>query len=250
MVGTLDCDIFYIRNGRVPIRPKGCDPSRPQPGSGECEWLGLHPLEDLVQIANPPQGYMQNCNISPFVMMKDSPLVPEKWAEHPYLYNAGRTPPHQRAAMTLEQLAAARNLTLEDAVAMAFSTQVYKAETWQDRIRKADPNGAFAKMLVAWNRRSDAGSRAALAFYLFKMALGEFGSALEPPDSMATRKFAPCWSRPSEDCAPIFRRMQCMAHIFAWAVKEQAGRIRWVVARSVRRAWLRRGRSVFSKREG
>ncbi len=184
MTGTVDGDIFYIRNGRVPIRPKGCDPSKPQPGTGECEWLGIHPLDDLVQLTNPPQGYMQNCNISPFVMMKDSPLLPEKWAEHPYIYNAGRTPAHQRAAMMVELLDAARNVTLDEAVGLAFSTEVYKAETWQNRIRKADPDGAFAKMLVGWNRRSDADSRAALAFYLFKMALGKSSDALEPPASL------------------------------------------------------------------
>ncbi len=185
MVGTVDGDIFYIRNGRVPVRPRGCDPSKPQPGTGECEWEGLHSLDDLVQIANPPQGYMQNCNISPFAMMKDSPLVPEKWAEHPYIYNAARTPPHQRAAMMLDLLAASRNVTLEDAVGLAFSTQVYKAELWQERIRKADPNGSFARMLADWNRRSDADSRPALAFYLFKMALGEDSKAQEPPASLS-----------------------------------------------------------------
>ena len=184
MVGTVDGDIFYIRNGRVPIRPKGCDPSKPQPGTGECEWLGIHPLDDLVQITNPPQGYMQNCNISPFVMMKDSPLVPEKWAEHPYIYNAGRTPAHQRAAMMVDLLDGARDVTLQDAIGFAFSTQVYKAETWQGRIRAADPDGAFAKMLAGWNRRSDADSRPALAFYLFKMALGKDGEAIEPPAAL------------------------------------------------------------------
>jgi acyl-homoserine lactone acylase PvdQ len=181
MVGTVDGDIFYIRNGRVPIRPKGCDPSRPQPGTGECEWLGMHPIEDLVQIQNPPQGYMQNCNISPIAMMKDSPLVPEKWAEHPYLYNDGRAQPHQRAAMMLELLDNARNVTLDDMVGIAFSTQVYKAEAWQERIRKADPGGAFAQLIAGWNRRSDADSRGALAFYLFKMALGKGSMDVEPP---------------------------------------------------------------------
>lgn len=185
MVGTVDGDIFYLRNGRVPIRPKGCDPSKPQPGTGECEWTGIHPVEDLVQITNPPQGYMQNCNVSPFAMMKDSPLIPEKWAMHPYIYNAGRTPPHQRAAMMVELLAAARNTTLEDAVGLAFSAQVYQAELWQDRVRKADSDGAFAKMIVGWNRRSDADSRAALAYYLFKMALGgEDSAAVEPRASL------------------------------------------------------------------
>ena len=70
---------------------------------------------------------MQNCNISPWVMMKDSPLVPEKYAAHPYLYNAARTPAHQRAAMVLELLAAAKDVTADQALAIAFSTEMYEA---------------------------------------------------------------------------------------------------------------------------
>jgi acyl-homoserine-lactone acylase len=185
MIGTVDGDIYYVRNGRVPIRPDGCDPSRPMPGAtGTCEWQGIHPFEDLVQITNPPQGYMQNCNVSPFAMMRDSPLVPEKWARHPYLYNDGRRPPHQRAAMMLDLLDTARDVTAEQAIAIAFSPQVWHAELWQDRIRRAAPQSAFANLLVAWNRRSDSASRAALGFYLFKTALGNIGRAPEPPDSL------------------------------------------------------------------
>ncbi|MBI1788753.1 MAG: penicillin acylase family protein [Acidobacteria bacterium] len=187
MVGTVDGDIFYIRNGRVPIRPKGCDPSKPQPGAtGECEWQGLHPIEDLVQIHNPPSGYMQNDNVSPWAMMKDSPLVPEKWADHPYLYNDTRRPAHQRAAMNLEELDAATQVTAEQAIALAFSTQVHKAGMWQQRIHEASSGSGFAKLILDWNRRSDADSRGALAFYLFKMALGgELSRLVEPPASLA-----------------------------------------------------------------
>jgi acyl-homoserine-lactone acylase len=185
MIGTVDGDIYYVRNGRVPIRPKGCDTSRPMPGAtGECEWQGIHPFEDLVQITNPPQGYMQNCNVSPFAMMKDSPLVPEKWAEHPYLYNDGRRPPHQRAAMMVDLLDAAKNVTPEQMIGIAFSPQVWHAELWQERIRKAAPESAFAKMLAGWNRRSDADSRAALGYYLLKTALGTPGRAVDPPATL------------------------------------------------------------------
>lgn len=186
MIGTVDGDIYYVRNGRVPIRPKGCDTSKAMPGpAGDCEWQGIHKFEDLVQIANPPQGYMQNCNISPWVMIKDSPLVPERWSEHPYLYNDGRRPAHQRAAMMLDLLDNARNVTPEQMIDIAFNPQVWRAELWQDRIRKAAPQSEFAKLLAGWNRRSDAGSRAALAFYLFKTALGPLGArSVEPPPTL------------------------------------------------------------------
>ena len=54
MVATVDGDIFYLRNGRIPVRPKGYDWTRPVPGNTkESEWLGIHPLDDLVQSHNP-----------------------------------------------------------------------------------------------------------------------------------------------------------------------------------------------------
>jgi acyl-homoserine lactone acylase PvdQ len=181
MIGTVDGDIYYVRNGRVPVRPKGCDSLRPMNGAaGNCEWQGLHQFSDLVQITNPPQGYMQNCNVSPFAMMKDSPLVPENYAEHPYLYNDSRRPGHQRAAMMVDLLDAARNVTTEQMIGIAFSPQVWHAELWQERIRKAASESPFARMLADWNRRSDADSHGALGFYLFKTALGQVGRATEP----------------------------------------------------------------------
>jgi len=185
MVGTVDGDIYYVRNGRVPVRPGGCDPSKPMAGSGECEWQGTHPFEDLPQIENPPQGYMQNCNISPWVMLRDSPLTPEKFAAHPYLYNASRTPAHQRAAMVLDLLAAAKEVTADQALAIAFSTEIYRADLWQARIRKSGAGGEFARMILDWNRHSDADSPGALAYYLFKMSLGERSKLVEPLDDLS-----------------------------------------------------------------
>ena len=185
MIGTVDGDIFYVRNGRVPIRPAGCDPSRPMPGAdGQCEWQGIHPFSDLVQITNPPQGYMQNCNVSPVNMMKNSPLAPDKWTGPRYLYNETAAPPHQRAAMLLDLLDTAQHVTADDALAIAVWPQVWHAELWQERIRKAASGHPLAQLLAGWNRRSDADSRAALGYYLFKTALGQLGRSVDPPVSL------------------------------------------------------------------
>ena len=195
MVGTVQGDIYYLRNGRVPIRAKGVDPSRPVPGStSSTEWQGTHPMSDLVQITNPPSGYMHNCNVSPFGMMKDSPLVPEKYI--PYVYNATRTAPrHQRAEMMTDLLDSANKVTLDQAIEIAFSTQVYHAEQWQARLNQARSRAAGAPsasassgggngrtaispdasevfdLIEKWNRRSDADSEGALAYYAFKKSL-------------------------------------------------------------------------------
>ncbi|MEN3331806.1 MAG: acyl-homoserine-lactone acylase [Blastocatellia bacterium] len=211
MVGTAQGDIYYVRNGRVPVRAKGTDPSKPIPGNTSAtEWQGLHPFTDLVQITNPPSGYMHNCNVTPCAMMKNSPMTPDKYAAHPYLYNADcKMPRHQRAEMMTDLLDAAGKVTLEQAIDIAFSPQVYHAELWQARLKKAIESASAANVsgpgvadeakaalsadamtvydsIQKWNRRSDADSEGALAFYAFKKNLpAEVAKQYDPPDSLS-----------------------------------------------------------------
>ena len=195
MVATVQGDIYYLRNGRVPIRAPGSDPSRPIPGAYSTnEWRGLHSLDDLVLLKNPPQGYMHNNNVTPFGMMKDSPLSPEKYAAAPYLYNATRTSPrHQRADMMSELLDAAHNVTVGRAIALAFNTRVYHAEAWQQRLqtawakasdsaRQGDAAQVYG-LIEQWDRHSEADSQGALAFYAFKHEglEGNHRQAVDPP---------------------------------------------------------------------
>lgn len=211
MVATVQGDIYYVRNGRVPIRAPGTDPSRPIPGAYSTnEWRGIHPFEDLVQIENPPQGYMQNCNVTPFGMMKDSPLVPEDYARFPYLYNATRkSPRHQRAEMMTELLDAARDVTVEKAIDIAFSPQVYHAEKWQERLKEAwtktpdtDKPADAAEvygLIQKWNRRSDADSESALAYYAFKKGLDpEIIREVEPPSDLTNKELLAALGKATE----------------------------------------------------
>jgi len=100
----------------------------------------------------------------------------------------------QRAVPQAEQavrelLAAQNKWPFGRAIDVAFSAAVYKTETWQARLVKVAPELPFVRMLTGWNRRSDATSTEALAFYLFKMALGPpESSALEPPDSLSNNR--------------------------------------------------------------
>lgn len=197
MVATIQGDIFYVRNGRVPIRPKGVDPTKPIHGNtAATEWKGVHPFKDLVQITNPASGYMQNCNVTPFGMMKDSPLTPEKYAKYPYIYNATRTSPlHQRSQQMTETLEKATNVDLDQAIDIAFDTHVFHAELWQSKLKdawvrigegKTDSDAAAVyNEIQMWNRRSDANSTGALAFYAFKKSLGSNASAVDPPANLS-----------------------------------------------------------------
>jgi acyl-homoserine lactone acylase PvdQ len=193
MVATVQGDIFYVRNGRVPIRAKSVDPGRPIPGNTSAnEWRGIHPFSDLVQVTNPPGGWMQNCNCSPAAMMYDSPMMPDRYREHRYLFNGGAVATHQRAQMMNALLASADRVTVAQAIDIAFNPEVYRAERWQARIKeawsRARPSARsvdatdLVRLIEGWNRRSEADSSGALAFFAFKRALGnDLGAKVEPP---------------------------------------------------------------------
>jgi penicillin amidase len=198
MVGTVQGDIYYLRNGRTPIRPAGIDPRRPIAGNTSAtEWHGIHPLADLVQIENPPGGWMQNCNCSPMAMMnKDQPRQ-EQFAARPQVYNdSPERKTHQRAEMVKELLDAASQVTVEQAIEIAFSTQVWLAERWQARLAeawkqatdadKSGDAGALYAHIRDWNRRCDPDSTGALAYYAFKKALGgDAARQNEPPSNLS-----------------------------------------------------------------
>lgn len=197
MVGTVQGDIYYVRNGRVPIRPAGINPSLPIPGdTSRNEWQGIHPYSDLVQLTNPASGYMQNCNVTPAGMMKNSPLTPDKYSKYPYLFNATlQAPLHQRAYEMTDTLDAAKHVTPEQAIQIAFNTTVWHAELWQARLKTAWENAPESvktnevtevyNLIGSWNRRRDADSKGALAYYAFKKALDPtVASATAPLDSL------------------------------------------------------------------
>ena len=60
--GDVDNNIGYWVAGKVPVRARG-DGSVPAPGwTGEHEWVGEVPFEEMPHALNPERGYLINCN--------------------------------------------------------------------------------------------------------------------------------------------------------------------------------------------
>ncbi len=59
--------IFYMSNGKLPIRNKNYNWKGTLPGNtSKTLWTAYHPIEDLPQYLNPSSGYLFNSNHSPF----------------------------------------------------------------------------------------------------------------------------------------------------------------------------------------
>jgi len=137
MYAGTDGRIRYIRVGRVPIRPPGVNPKAPIPGDTTAnDWLGIHPQSDLVQIDDPADGYMQNCNSTPTIMSRTQPVDPSKYL--PYIFNADTGRPwHSRGTRAVELLDADGDVTLQDAFAIVNDTHILGWEKVQPLLAQA-----------------------------------------------------------------------------------------------------------------
>ena len=68
MYADREGNIYYAYYGAVPVRDEQFDWSKPVDGNDPAtEWQGYHPLSELPTLTNPPRGYLQNCNATPFL---------------------------------------------------------------------------------------------------------------------------------------------------------------------------------------
>ncbi|MEP6749915.1 MAG: penicillin acylase family protein, partial [Bacteroidota bacterium] len=62
-------NIAYWHGNFIPVRDKKYDWARPVDGSTSAtEWKGLHTVAESVHIYNPANGWLQNCNSTPFTV--------------------------------------------------------------------------------------------------------------------------------------------------------------------------------------
>ncbi|MEM6642131.1 MAG: penicillin acylase family protein [Bacteroidota bacterium] len=111
-----DGNIAYYHGNFVPKRNPAFDYSKPVDGSDPAtDWKGIHPLEEQITIMNPPNGWIQNCNSTPFTAAgKSSP----KAADFPDYMTS--FPENFRAINAQRLLAKANQFTLDSLIAIAY----------------------------------------------------------------------------------------------------------------------------------
>ncbi|NTW45115.1 MAG: penicillin acylase family protein, partial [Anaerolineaceae bacterium] len=192
MAADISGNIYYQRTGRVPERPEGYDFSKPVDGStSKTEWLGIHSTADLLQVTNPPQGYMQNCNVPPDAMMENSPFHLEN--SLPYIfadltqqqafgYNTKDKWINSRGARISELLKADNQITAEKAMSIANDIIPFGANLWVEVLIQASKKYgslhfnnpdyiAGINEIKSWNYELAANSKAALKYAYWRTQL-------------------------------------------------------------------------------
>ncbi len=196
MYADVDGNIFYVRTGRVPIRPKGYDFSKPVPGNTRAtEWLGIHPMKDLVQLLNPERGYMQNCNIGPDNMLVNSPLTADKYPS--YIYGTTPNENNSRGRRAVELLENTPRMTLRQAIAIALDTHADMAEQWKDALAQAVRDTSqrelagqvqpAIRLLEQWDGYMNADSAGATLFRFWRDAIKRYSPPIDP-EAVRARK--------------------------------------------------------------
>ncbi|HWQ36472.1 MAG TPA: acylase [Blastocatellia bacterium] len=161
MYADREGNIWYLYNGAVPIRDQKYDWTKPVDGSDPgAEWKGYHKMEELPQIENPPSGYAQNCNATPFLATDEGRGNPDP-AKYPN-YMVGEKD-NARSRISRRILSQTDKFTFDAWAKAAFDTRVIEAETqipllvaeW-DKLKAADPARAektaeAVAMLKSWN---------------------------------------------------------------------------------------------------
>ncbi|MFN0727913.1 acylase [Polaribacter gochangensis] len=111
-----DGTIAYYHGNFIPKRNEKFDYTKPVDGSNpETDWQGLHPLEENIMVLNPPNGWIQNCNSTPFTSALE--YSPKKEDYPAYMHSF---PENFRGVHAIPLLTKASDLTLNSLIDLAY----------------------------------------------------------------------------------------------------------------------------------
>ncbi len=109
-------NIAYYHGNFIPKRDIQFDYTKPVDGSNPAtDWQGLHSVDEAITVFNPPNGWIQNCNSTPFTSAAE--YSPKKEDYPTYM---SRIPENFRGVHAIDLLLNAKDLTLDRLIDMAY----------------------------------------------------------------------------------------------------------------------------------
>lgn len=128
-----DGTIAYYHGNFIPKRDVRFDYTKPVDGSNpKTDWNGLHALEDNIFVKDPPNGWIQNCNSTPFT---SADMYSPKREDYPRYMTS--FPENYRGIHAIPLLNEASDLTLDKLITLAYDTYLPGAEVIKNGIIEA-----------------------------------------------------------------------------------------------------------------
>ena len=113
-------NIAYFHGNFIPIRDTTFDYRKPVDGSNpDTEWKGLHDVDEAITVLNPPNGWIQNCNSTPFTSAAE--YSPKK---EDYPYYMSYAPENFRGVHAIRLLEKTSGYTLDKLIELAYDPVV------------------------------------------------------------------------------------------------------------------------------
>lgn len=109
-------NIAYFHGNFVPVRDTTFDYRKPVDGSNpNTDWNGLHDVDEAITVLNPANGWIQNCNSTPFTSAAEN--SPRK---EDYPYYMSYSSENFRGVHAIRLLEKAEDYTLEKLIEVAY----------------------------------------------------------------------------------------------------------------------------------
>lgn len=182
-------NIAYYHGNFIPIRDTQFDYSKPIDGSNPAtDWQGLHPVDEAIVVVNPPNGWIQNCNSTPFTSAAE--YSPKK---EDYPYYMSRNQENFRGVHAIQLLEKVEGgMTLDKLIELAYDPYLPAFEALipgliaaYDRSRQKDPAlAAPIETLRNWDYRTSVESVAMSLAHYYGMNYLRRGKAPEGSSQM------------------------------------------------------------------
>lgn len=142
-----DGNIAYWHGNRIPIRDTAFNWNKPVDGStAATEWKGYHPISSTVLSINPPNGWLQNCNSTPYTVAGDQ--SPDRKNYPSYMAPDGENFRGINAVRTLKENSA---YDLNKVIAAGYDRRLAAFEVLLPALLQAfDKHVHYTDSLFAW----------------------------------------------------------------------------------------------------
>jgi len=205
-----DGNIAYFHGNFVPVRDTIFNHSLPVDGSNPgTDWKGLHTVDENILVLNPKNGWIQNCNSTPFTAaLEDSP----KRENYPKYMSIDRE--NFRGIHAIELLRDKRGYTVDSLISLAYDSYLPSfAELIPGLVSaydKAEPGipelaGAI-DILRSWDYRTSEESVAMTLAHFYGTLYGKKGKRPAPMSDMELMSYFGSDS-PLEERLSIFKEV-------------------------------------------